>query len=93
MLQVVCLSTCLLVAGSVREPGGVGPLGANHEDLKEPRVGISTKKDVYRLWGKPAEERKDKVHTIASWKRGKVTVVLTFNDNLDLLVDRKVLKN
>ncbi len=93
MLEVVCLSTCLLFTGSMREFGGGGPASANHEDLKEPRVGISTKQDVWRLWGKPAEERKDKVHTIASWNRGKVTVVLTFNDNLDILVDRKVLKN
>ena len=73
MLEVVCLSTCLLFTGSMREFGGGGPASANHEDLKEPRVGISTKQDVWRLWGKPAEERKDKVHTIASWNRGKVT--------------------
>jgi len=93
MIGALCFTTCILVTGSIHSAGGLGPASANHEDFKEPRVGLSTRQDVYRMWGKPATERKDKAHTIASWKRGKATVVLTFNDRLDLLVDRKVVKD
>ena len=93
MLEVVCLSTCLLFTGSMREFGGGGPASANDEDLKEPRVGISTKQDVWRLWANPPRNARTRCIPSPAGIGGKVTVVLTFNDNLDILVDRKVLKN
>jgi hypothetical protein len=92
MISSLCLVSCLLALGPLRDAGGPGPASANSDLFTEPRVGLSTREDVFRIWGKPASQRTEKNHTVCAWPRGRVTVVLTFNDDLDLLVDRQVVK-
>jgi hypothetical protein len=92
MIHTVFLASCLLATGGVRAPGGPGPASANHDSFTLPRVGMSTKGEVLRMWGKPASQRVDKDHTVCTWTRSRNTCVLTFNDKLDLLVDYKVVK-
>lgn len=92
MIETLVLSTCLLATGGIRTPGGAGPASANHDSFTLPRVGMSTKGEVFKMWGKPATQRVDKDHTICTWTRFKNTCELTFNDRLDVLVDYKVLK-
>ena len=93
MMGTLLLASCLLATGGFRNQGGPGPASANQDLALQPRVGLSSKEDVLRMWGKPAGQRVEKNHTICTWNRGKVTCILTFNNELDLLVDRKILKN
>lgn len=92
MIETLFLSSCLLATGGGRTPGGPGPASANRDLFTSPRVGLSTKGEVLRMWGKPASQRVEKDHTVCTWTRSNNTCVLTFNDELDLLVDYKVVK-
>lgn len=89
MLQTLFLASCLLATNSFNP---AGPASANHDSFTAPRVGLSTKGEVFRMWGKPVSQRVEGNHTICTWKRFKNPVVLTFNDKLDLLVDYRVQK-
>jgi hypothetical protein len=94
MIQTLFLASTLVITGGFRNPGGggPGPISANADLLYAPRVGVSNKAEVLQMWGRPASERVEKDHAICTWPRGKVTVILTFNTKLDVLVDRKVVK-
>ena len=90
---LVLASTMLFTGGAQYNGGGPGPISSNSEWLTSPRVGISSREDVIRMWGKPASEKAEKDHVICTWPRGRPTVILTFNTRLDCVVDRKVVKN
>jgi hypothetical protein len=89
MFQTLFLTSCLLATSTFRGPG---PASANHDMFTQPRVGLSTKTEVFRMWGQPASQRVEKDHSVCTWTRYKDTCVLTFNDKLDLLVDYRIMK-
>lgn len=92
MLLTLWLTSSFLFAGGSFPGGGAGPASSNTEWFTAPRVGLSSKEDVFRMWGKPASEQVEKGRVICAWPRGRKTIYLTFDTKLDLLVDRKVVK-
>ena len=88
---LLSMSLVLLLGGSFHD--GPGPASTNTEWFTAPRVGLSSREEVTRMWGKPASEKVEKGKAICSWPRGRKTVILTFSLKLDLLVDRKVVKS
>lgn len=73
--------------------GRAEPISANKDQLRSPRVGLSSKEDVINLWGKPASEKVEGEYSVCTWRRHHKTFTLKFNTKLDVLVDRKVAKN
>jgi len=92
MLQTLFLASTLMVPGGMFNGGGPGPASANTEMFGSPRVGLSSKAEVLKMWGKPKTEKVEKNHAVCTWVRDRVTYILTFNTKLDVLVDRKVVK-
>ena len=93
MLPTLFSASLVLLAGGSGFHDGPGPASTNTEWFTAPRVGLSSRADVLRMWGKPASERVEKDLAICTWLRGRKTVILTFSIKLDLLVDRKVVKS
>jgi hypothetical protein len=94
LLSLLLTSSILVTTGGVGSHArGGGAASADSDSLASPRVGISSREEVVHMWGKPATEKVEKDNVICTWPFGRKTVTLTFNTRLDLLVDRKVLKN
>jgi len=95
MLPTLLLTSSILITGGsgFHGCGGAGPISSNTEWLTSPRVGLSSREDVIRMWGRPASERVEKDQVICVWPRGRKNVILTFSTRLDYLVDRKVVKS
>ena len=94
MLPTLLLTSSILIAGgSGMSGGGAGSISSETEWLTSPRLHMSSREDVLRMWGKPASERVEKDQVICAWPRGRKTVILTFSIRLGYLVDWKVVKN
>ena len=84
-------SLVLLLGGSFHD--GPGPASTNTEWFTAPRVGLSSREDVTRMWGKPASEKIENGYSVCTWRHGRKTVTLKFSVKLDVLVERKVAKH
>jgi len=94
MLPTLLLASSILVTGGILiRGGGPGPISSNTDMLTSPRVGLSSREEVVRMWGKPASEKVEQDHLICTWRRDRSTAILTFNTRLDVLVDRKIVKD
>jgi len=94
MLATLLLTSSILLTGGTDFHGGPGgPATGNTRYFTNPRVGLSSQEEVLQMWGKPATEKVEKDHAICTWPRGKKTVILTFNTQLDVLVNWEVVKN